>query len=337
MLKRLVLAFASLVAVLAAQARAETLAGIKKRGLLICGTNQGLAGFAKPDEQGHWSGLNADFCRALAAAIFHDTGKVKFVPVSAKDRLQALQSGAIDVLSDNTTWTLSREATQGLLFAGIIYFDGQGFMAHKKLNISSALELSGASICFQQGTTTELNLADFFGANTMSYKPVAFPAEEEAIAAYESGRCDAYTSDTSDLYARRSGLADPEETIVLPEIISKEPLAPAVRQGDDRWFNIVKWVNFAMIDAEELGVTSKNVNEMAQSESPEVRRLLGFEGNFGEALGLDPDWAFQIVKLVGNYGEVFERNLGEDSPLKIKRGMNALWSKGGLLYAPPIR
>jgi general L-amino acid transport system substrate-binding protein len=224
-----------------------------------------------------------------------------------------------------------------LLFAGINYFDGQGFMAHKKLNIASALELSGTSICFQQGTTTELNLADFFRANAMTYKPVALATADEAVKAYEGGRCDAYTSDTSELYAQRVVLNDPEDNVVLPEIISKEPLGLVVRQGDDRWFNIVKWVNFAMIDAEELGVTSKNVDEKAKSESPDIRRLLGFEGNFGEAMGLDPNWAYDVVKLVGNYGEVFDRNLGAGSQLKIKRGMNALWTKGGLLYAPPIR
>lgn len=321
----------------AAAARGDTLGEIKKRGYLTCGSNPGLAGFGLPDEHGQWAGLDIDFCRALAAAIFRDKSKVKFVPLAAKDRLAALQARDVDVLADNTTWTLSRETGQGVLFAGINYFDGQGFLAHKKLNLASALELSGASICFQQGTTTELNLADFFHANSMTYKPVPFAAAGEAVAAYESGRCDAYTSDTSDLYARRVALNDPEGSVVLPEIISKEPLGPVVRQGDDRWFNIVKWVNFAMINAEELGVTSQNVNEMAKSESPDIRRLLGFEGNFGEAMGLDPDWAYQVVKLVGNYGEVFDRNLGEDSPFKIKRGMNALWSKGGLLYAPPIR
>jgi general L-amino acid transport system substrate-binding protein len=224
-----------------------------------------------------------------------------------------------------------------LLFAGVNYFDGQRFMAHKNLNLASVLELSGNSICVQQFTTTELNLADFFYANSMTYKPVAFATADEAIEAYVSGRCDVYTADASGLYASRMALADPDDNIVLPEIISKEPLGPVVRQGDDRWFNVVKWVNFAMIIAEELGVTSKNVDEKATSENPEIRRLLGFEGNFGKAMGLDPEWAYRIVKLVGNYGEVFDRNLGEGSPLKIKRGMNALWSKGGLLYAPPIQ
>jgi general L-amino acid transport system substrate-binding protein len=337
MLKKTILALAAAVVLAVTAASADTLGEIKKRGFLICGSNPGLAGFGLPDESGHWSGLDIDYCRALASAIFHDASKVKFVPLAAKDRLTALHSGAIDVLADNTTWTLSRETGQGLLFAGINYFDGQGFLAHKKLNVASALELSGASICFQQGTTTELNLADFFRANSMTYKPVALATADEAVKAYEGQRCDAYTSDISELYAQRVALNDPEDNVVLPEIISKEPLGPVVRQGDDRWFNIAKWVNFAMIDAEELAVTSKNVDEKAKSESPDIRRLLGFEGNFGETMGLDHEWAYDVVKLVGNYGEVFDRNLGEGSRLKIKRGMNALWSKGGLLYAPPIQ
>ncbi|MCI0599638.1 MAG: amino acid ABC transporter substrate-binding protein [Beijerinckiaceae bacterium] len=336
MVKKSVLALA-VIGLLISAAAADTLAQVKKRGLLTCGSNPGLAGFGLPDGNGQWAGLDIDFCRALAAAIFGDTGKVKFVPLAPKDRFQALQSGKVDVLANNTTWTLSRETGQGLLFAGVNYFDGQGFMAHKKLNLTSALELSGTSICVQQSTTTELNLADFFHVNSMTYKPVGFATADEAIKAYEGGRCDVYTADTSDLYAGRMALADTESNIVLPEIISKEPLGPVVRQGDDRWFNIVKWVNFAMVNAEELGVTSKNADEKARSDSPDIRRLLGFEGNFGEAMGLDPDWAYRIVKLVGNYGEVFDRNLGEGSPLKIKRGMNALWSKGGLLYAPPVR
>jgi general L-amino acid transport system substrate-binding protein len=337
MLKRPILALAAILVLAVTAARADTLDQVKKRGYLACGSNPGLAGFGLPDGHGNWAGLNIDFCRALAAAIFDDSRKVKFVPLTAKDRFAALRSGAVDVLASNTTWTLSRETTQGLLFAGINYFDGQRFMAHKNLNRASVLELSGTSICVQQFTTTELNLADFFHANRMTYKPVAVATADEAIEAYVSGRCDVYTADASGLYASRMALADPDDNIVLPEIISKEPLGPVVRQGDDRWFNVVKWVNFAMIIAEELGVTSKNVDEKATSENPEIRRLLGFEGNFGKAMGLDPEWAYRIVKLVGNYGEVFDRNLGEGSPLKIKRGMNALWSKGGLLYAPPIQ
>ncbi len=336
MTKKAFLALASILLLVSAAA-ADTLAQVKKRGQLTCGANAGLAGFGLPDGHGHWSGLDIDFCRAIAAAIFGDPGKVKFVPLAPKDRFQALKSGQVDVLANNTTWTLSRETGQGLLFAGINYFDGQGFLAHKNLNLTSALELSGTSVCVQQSTTTELNLADFFHVNGMTYKPVAFATAEEAVKAYDSGRCDVYTADASDLYAGRMALADPESNAVLPEIISKEPLGPVVRQGDDRWFNIVKWVNFAMINAEELGITSKNADEKAKSESPDIRRLLGFEGNFGEAMGLDPDWAYRIIKHVGNYGEVFDRNIGEGSPIKIKRGMNALRSKGGLLYAPPVR
>jgi general L-amino acid transport system substrate-binding protein len=336
MLKKIVIAFAVLFAV-ASGVAADTLSEVKKRGFLVCGSNPGLAGFGLPDGHGQWAGFDVDFCRAIAAAIFSDAGKVKFVPLAPKDRLQALRSGQIDVLASNTTWTLSRETGQDLLFAGINYYDGQGFMVPKKLNITSALELSGSSICVQQSTTSELNLADFFQVNGMTYKPVAFATADEAVKAYDNGKCQVYTADASDLFAGRMGLADPDADIVLPEIISKEPLGPVVRQRDDHWFNIVKWANFAMVNAEELGVTSKNVDERAKSESPDIRRLLGFEGNFGEAMGLESDWAYRIVKLVGNYGEVFERNLGENSPLKIKRGINALWTKGGLLYAPPVR
>jgi general L-amino acid transport system substrate-binding protein len=336
MVKKIAIAFAVLF-ILAWEASAGTLAEVKKRGLLVCGSGLGLAGFGLPDGQGRWAGFDVDFCRAIAAAIFGDAGKVKFVPLAPKDRFQALRSGQIDVLASNTTWTLSREAGQDLLFAGVIYYDGQGFMVPKKLNITSVMELSGTSICVQQSTTSELNLGDFFQVNSMTYKPAGFATADEAIKAYDSGRCQVYTADMAALYAGRLALADPEASIVLPEIISKEPLGPVVRQGDDHWFNIVKWVGLAMVNAEELGVTSKNVDEKAKSESPDIRRLLGFEGNFGEAMGLDSDWAYRIIKLVGNYGEVFDRNLGENSPLKIKRGMNALWSKGGLLYAPPIR
>ncbi len=337
MRKMAVLNIVAAFLVSATAAQADTLDQVKKRGYLTCGANPRLAGFGIPDDHGHWNGFDIDFCRAVAAAVFYDAGKVKFIPLSGKNRFTALENGEIDVLSHNTTWTLSRETGQGFLFAGINYFDGQGFMARKKFNYSSALELSGASVCVEQGTTTELNLADFFRANNMKYEAVAFPSAEEALRAYDNGRCGVFTTDASGLYAERSRLADPEDSVVLPEIISKEPLGPVVRQGDDRWFNLVKWVNFALIDAEELGVTSKNVDEMAKSESPDIKRLLGFEGNFGAAMGLELDWAYRVVKLVGNYGEMFDRNLGEGSKLKIKRGLNALWTKGGLLYSPPIR
>jgi general L-amino acid transport system substrate-binding protein len=334
---RLVLALAALLSLCAAPAHAGTLDQVKERGHLACGSNLGLAGFGLQDDHGAWTGFDIDFCRAVAAAIFGDASKVKFLPLSSKDRFTALQSGEIDVLARNTTWTLSREAGQGFLFVAITYFDGQGFLVHKKENLASALDLSGASICVQQGTTTELNLADFFRANNMKYEPVVFATADEAVRAYEAARCDAYTTDASGLYVEQRKLAKPDQHVVLPEIISKEPLGPLVRQGDDQWFNLVRWVAFAMIDAEELGVTSRNVDEKAKSDIPDVRRLLGFEGNFGEALGLGSDWAYRVVKLVGNYGEVFDRNLGKGSNLEIKRGINALWSKGGLHYAPPVR
>ncbi|WP_395666995.1 amino acid ABC transporter substrate-binding protein [Methylocella sp.] len=321
----------------AAPAQAGLLEQVKKRGNLVCGANLGVAGFCLPDDKGRWTGIDVDFCRAVAAAIFDDPDKVKFLPLSAKDRFTALQSGEVDILSRNTTWTLSRETGQGFLFAGIVYYDGQGFLARKSLNLSSALELSGASICVQQGTTTELNLADFFRGNNMKYEPVNFASADEAMRAFESGRCDAFTSDASGLYVERLKLPNPDDAAVLPEIISKEPLGPAVRQGDDEWFNLVKWTLFALVNAEELGVTSQNVDEKTKSDRPEIRRLLGLEGNFGEGLGLGADWAYRIVKHVGNYGEIFDRNLGEGSRLKIKRGVNALWIRGGLQYAPPIR
>ncbi len=331
------LALAAILVLGQTAADAGTLDQVKKRGYLMCGSSPGVAGFGLPDDKGNWTGFDVDFCRAVAAAIFNDATKVKFIPLSAKDRFTALQSGEVDVLARNTTWTISRETGQGFLFIGVTYYDGQGFLVRKKLNLSSALELSGASICVQQGTTTELNLADFFRGNNMKYEPVNFASADEAVKAYDGGRCDAYTTDASGLYVERQKLANPEDSIVLPEIISKEPLGPAVRQGDDQWFNLVKWVNFAMVNAEELGVASKNVDEKAKSDRPEIKRLLGFEGNFGEGLGLDVDWAYRIIKLVGNYGEVFDRNVGEGSNLKIKRGINALWTKGGLQYAPPIR
>jgi general L-amino acid transport system substrate-binding protein len=327
----------SALATLAGGAAGATLDRVKQRGYLICGSNPGLPGFGLPDDNGNWTGFDVDFCRAVAAAIFDDPSKVKFIPLTAEQRFTALQSGEIDVLAHNTTWTLSREAGQGLLFTGVNFYDGQGFMIRQKLNISSALELSGASICVQQGTSSELNLADYFRAHQMSYEPVAFATSDEAFKAYDSGRCDAFTTDSSALYVERTKLSDPDANIILPEIISKEPFGPAVRQGDDRWFNLVKWVNFAMLDAEEAGITSANVDVQMRSDSPAVKRILGLEGDFGQGLGLTKDWAYRIIKRVGNYGEVFERDLGAGSPLKIRRGLNALWTHGGIQYAPPIR
>ncbi|HEY1747949.1 MAG TPA: amino acid ABC transporter substrate-binding protein [Xanthobacteraceae bacterium] len=316
---------------------AQTLAGVKERGQLVCGANGTLAGFGMPDPQGNWTGFDVDFCRAIAAAIFNDPTKVKFVPLTAKDRFTALQSGEVDVLSRNTTWTLSRDTSLGLDFVAVNFYDGQGFMVHKALKVSSALELDDATICVQQGTTTELNLADYFRSHHMNLKSVTFATGDEALKAYESGRCDSYTTDASGLYGERLQLSDPGQSIVLPEIISKEPLSAVVRQDDNQWSDIVRWTHFAMVDAEELGVSKANVDEKKKSDDPEAKRLLGTEGQYGEALGLTNDWAYRIIKHVGNYGESFERNLGQGSPLKIARGLNALWMKGGLQYAPPIR
>jgi len=331
------MALATVLTFVTQAARAETLATIKSRGELICGTNGTLAGFGLPDPQGNWIGFDVDFCRAIAAAIFNDPTKVKFVPLTAKDRFTALQSGEIDVLSRNTTWTLSRDTSLGLDFAAITYYDGQGFMVRKALKVSSALELSDASVCVQQGTTSELNLADYFRSNHMGLKTVTFATGEEALKAFESSRCDSYTTDSSGLYGERQQLAEPSQYIVLPEIISKEPLSPAVRQGDAQWTDIVRWTHFVMLDAEELGVNKASVDEKLKSDDPETRRLLGVEGQYGEAFGLTNDWAYRIIKHVGNYGEIFERNVGQGSPLKIVRGLNALWTKGGLQYGPPIR
>ena len=318
-------------------AEAGTLDTVKSRGQLICGVNVTLAGFGIPDSSGNWTGLDVDYCRAVASAVLGDASKVKFIPLSAKDRFTALQSGEIDMLARNSTWTSSRDATLGILFTATNFYDGQGFIVRKKANLSSAKELDGASICVQQGTTTELNLADYFRTNNLKYDSVVFQDEDVALKAFESGRCDSYTTDSSGLYAERLRLTNPDDYVVLPDIISKEPLAPAVRQGDDQWFNVVKWTHFAMLDAEEAGVTSKNVDDMLKSQNPDIRRLLGVEGDQGKGFGLDNKWAYNIIKLVGNYGEVFDKNVGDGSPLKIKRGLNALWNKGGLQYGPPIR
>jgi len=317
-------------------AQAGTLDTIKARGALICGSAPGLAGFGLPDDKGVYKGLDVDECRALAAAVFGDAGKVKYLPINAKDRPTILASGEIDVLIRNTTWTMSREEG-GMFFTGINFYDGQGFMVRKKLGVDSALKLDGASVCVQQGTTTELNVADYFRAHNMKFEPVVFSTNEETLAAYDSGRCDAYTDDASGLYSYRLKLTAPDDNMVLPEIISKEPLGPSVRKDDLQWFQIVQWSHFALITAEELGVTSANVDEMLKSPNPDIRRLLGVEGNFGKDLGLTNDWAYHIVKQVGNYGESFERNVGMASPIKISRGLNALWNKGGLQYSPPIR
>jgi general L-amino acid transport system substrate-binding protein len=334
-------ATASLIA--ATAATAGTLDDIKAKGFIQCGVSQGLIGFSNPDAQNNWTGMDVDFCRAVAAAVFNDPQKVKFTPLTAKDRFTALQSGEIDILSRNTTWTMSRDTSLGLKFAGVMYYDGQGFLVKSSLGVDSALKLSGAAVCTQTGTTTELNLADYFKANKMDYKVVAFEKNEEVLAAYQDGRCDVFTTDQSGLYADKLKFANPDEHVVLPEIISKEPLGPLVRQGDDAWFNVVKWTYFALLNAEELGVTSANVGEMMTSANPEIQRLLGIKNadgtaaGFGTGIGLSEEWVAQIVKAVGNYGEIFERNVGLNTPLKIARGKNALWTAGGLQYAPPIR
>jgi general L-amino acid transport system substrate-binding protein len=317
-------------------ANAGTLDQVKARGQLICGANPGLAGFGLPNDQGMYKGLDVDECRAIAAAIFNDPNKVKYLPINAKDRPTILASGEIDVLIRNTTWTLSRE-TGGMFFTGVNYYDGQGFMVRKKLGVDSALKLDGASVCVQQGTTTELNLADYFRANNMKLEAVVFATDDEATKAYDTGRCDAYTTDASGLYSERLKMSNPDDHIVLPEIISKEPLGPSVRKDDPQWFEIVQWTHYALLTAEELGVTQANVDQKLKSDNPAIRRLLGAEGSFGEGLGLTNDWAYRIIKAVGNYGEIFERNVGQGSPIKISRGLNALWNKGGLQYAPPIR
>ena len=338
--------FGTAVSVAAATAAsAGTLDDVKQKGFIQCGVSQGLTGFSNPDDQNNWTGMDVDYCRAMAAAIFNDPAKVKYTPLSAKERFTALQSGEIDVLSRNTTWTMSRDTSSGLKFVGVMYYDGQGFIINKKKfpDVTSALQLSGAAVCTQTGTTTELNLADYFKSNNLEYKVVAFEKNEEALAAYEDGRCDVYTTDQSGLYSQRLRFATPDDHVILPEIISKEPLGPVVRQGDDSWFNVAKWTYFALVNAEELGITSANVEEMKASKNPEIQRLLGVPNaddsaaGFGTGIGLDEAWAANIIKATGNYGEIFERNVGMSTPLKIARGKNALWTDGGLQYAPPIR
>lgn len=320
-----------------AQVPTGTLATVKSRGSVSCGVSTGLAGFSQKDENGNWSGLDVDVCRAVAAAVFGDATKVQYKPLTAKERFTALQSGEIDVLSRNTTWTHTRDTSLGLNFAGVNYYDGQGFMVSKSLGVNSAYELDGASVCIQAGTTTELNLADFFRANNMSYTAITFDTSDQTRTGFETGRCDILTSDQSQLYALRIGLEDPSSAVVLPEVISKEPLGPVVRQGDDEWFNIVKWSLSAMIEAEFLGIDSYGVDDARDNGSPAKKRLMGSEGDAGEKLGLSADWSYNIIKQVGNYAESFERNVGSGSPLQIARGLNAQWNNGGILYSSPVR
>lgn len=329
--------FAFVVAATIGASAQTTLEKIKARGQIVCGASLGVPGFSYPDDKGTWTGFDTDMCRALAAVIFDDPNKASYVPLSSKDRMIALQTGTIDVLSRTTTWTSSRDAGQGIAFTAINYYDGQGFMVRKSLGIKSAKELNGATICVSQGTTTELNLADYARTNGIKVNVLNFIDTNETAKAYEAGRCDGYTTDMSQLAANRLKFAKVDDHVILPEIISKEPLGPWVRRGDEQWFALVRWTLFAMLNAEELGVTQANVSEMLKSKSPEIRRLLGTEGNMGEQLGVTGDWVVRIIRHVGNYGESFERHLGPKTRIGLARGSNELWSKGGLQYAPPIR
>jgi general L-amino acid transport system substrate-binding protein len=320
----------------AAPAMAQsTFDSVRSKGYVQCGVNTGLAGFSQPDSKGVWRGIDVDVCRAVAAAVFGDASKVRYTPLTAQQRFTALQSGEVDILSRNTTWTITRDTSLGLNFVGVNYYDGQGFMVPKKLNVKNAKQLNGATVCVQPGTTTELNLADYFRANRMSFKPVVIEKLEEVLNAYFAGRCDVFTTDHSGLVALRASRAqNPADHVILPEIISKEPLGPAVRHGDDRWFDVVKWSMFAMMEAEELGLSSKNIGEQAKSTNPSIQRFVGATGDIGSMLGIDNRWAFNILKQVGNYAESFEANL---KPLGFERGLNRLWNQGGLIYPPPIR
>ncbi len=334
--KQLLLGATAAIAMVSS-ASAATLDDVKAKGYVQCGVSQGLPGFSNPDSAGNWTGIDVDVCRGVAAAVFGDATAVRYTPLSAKERFTALQSGEIDILSRNTTWTATRDNSLGLDFAGVTYYDGQGFMVRKDLGVETATDLGGAAVCTNTGTTTELNVADYFRSNGLDYEVVAFEKSDEVVAAYDAGRCDVYTTDASGLYAQRLKLENPGDHMVLPEIISKEPLGPVVRQGDDQWGDIVTWTLYAMINAEEMGITSENIEEMGSASDPNVARLLGTEGDFGTQLGLDNMWAKNIIEQVGNYGESFAANVGPETELGIERGLNALWTEGGLQYAPPIR
>jgi len=334
-MKQLTVTAAALCILGAGTAQAQsTLEAVQKKGFVQCGVNVGLAGFSQPDSRGAWKGLDVDMCRAIAAAVFGDATKVRYTPTTAVQRFPALQSGEVDVLARNTTWTVTRDSSLGFNFVGVNYYDGQGFMVPKKLNVKSAKQLNGATVCVQPGTTTELNLSDYFRANRMTFKPVVIEKLEEVLNAYYAGRCDVYTTDVSGLVSSRGSRPNPADHIILPEVISKEPLGPAVRHGDDRWFDIVKWSLYAMIEAEEMGITSKNIDQQSSSKDPAVQRFIGATGEFGKMLGVDNKWSYNIIKQVGNYGESFEANL---IPLGFERGINQLWTKGGIMYAPPLR
>ncbi|HEU4488958.1 MAG TPA: amino acid ABC transporter substrate-binding protein, partial [Actinomycetota bacterium] len=318
-------------------ASAGTLDDVKRQGVVRCGVSEGLYGFSEKTRQGEWSGFDVDFCRAVAGAIFDDKSKVAFVPLSASERFEALRTGRVDLLSRNSTWTLEREAGLGLAFAGVTYYDGQGFMVMRDLNVTSALELDRAEVCVERGTTSQLNVADFFRANSITFEEKAYPSGAAALEAFQSGQCNVLTRDQSALYAERLKLLRPGDAMILPDVISKEPLGPVTRADDFRWFNLVKWVNFALVNAEELGITSENTAEAVNSRKPEVRRFAGAESGFGKLLDLEDAWALQAVSAVGNYSEIYERNLGVKSRLGIPRGLNQLWNMGGVLYAPPFR
>ncbi|UXI02480.1 transporter substrate-binding domain-containing protein [Photobacterium sp. TY1-4] len=315
----------------------STLDNVKKLGYIKCGVSTGLKGFSAPNDKGEWEGLDVEFCQAVAAATLGDKTKVKYIPLTTTERFSALQNGEVDLLVRNTTWTLHRDTTLGVTFTGINYYDGQGFMVNKNLGVTNAMELDGKSVCVQSGTTTELNLADYFKFREMKYTPVIFDTEEETINGFKTGKCEVMTTDQSALYAHRLGMDDPDAVVVLPELISKEPLGPAVRHGDQQWFDIVKWTLFTMLHAEDLGVSSISVDDMKNSNDPDISRLIGLDGPKGKGLGLADDWSFQIIKQVGNYSESFERTIGMSSELKVRRGYNALWRDGGIQYAPPIR
>ena len=338
----LTIALAASLGVYASAAMAQTTASatldaVKAKGYVQCGVTGGVAGFSAPDANNNWTGLEVDYCRALAAAIFNNPDNVRYTPLTSQERFTALSAGEIDVLSRTTTWTMSRDTQLGISFVGTMFYDGQGFMVREADGIASAMELSGAAICIESGTTTELNAADYFASNNLEFNTVVFVDQDEVFKAYEDGRCDVYTTDSSALASERSKAADPDAHVILPDIISKEPLGPVVRQGDTGWFNLARWTYFALLEAEEMGVTQANVDEMLGSDNPAVKRLLGVEGDFGTPLGLTKDWAYQIIKALGNYGEIYERHVGPNTPIGLDRGLNALWNDGGIQYSPPIR
>ena len=337
MLKLTTLLAASAALAFGAAADAQTLKTVQDRGKLVCGVSQGIAGFSIKDDKGEWSGFDVDFCRALAAAIFNDPSKVEYVPLTASERFDALKDKKIDVLSRNSTWTMGREDDYGILFAGVTYYDGQAFLVPKSRNLTSALELDGSKVCIQNGTTSEPNAMDFFETNHINYEIVHGETVADVVSDYLSGKCNVLTTDKSQLFALRSQFPKPGDHMILPDVISKEPLGPVVRQDDMQWFNIVKWVNFALIDAEEMGVGSKTIDDAMKSQKPGVKRLVGAEGEFGKPLGLSNAWAANAIRAVGDYGEMFDRNVGAHSKLGIPRGLNELWDNGGIQYAPPIR